>query len=442
MAPFGRNFLKARLKNRSKDTEETPGKEIQVRVCQEEKVVCGVTKHTTCADVVQALLDDHKNTPESKRLLCGEPKEFCLLERWKGFERALPPLTRILRLWNAWGDERPFIQFVLVRASEFVPSSTGARRALRSRVVKSKKWEQGPAQYTKSLAVERQKKMVKKAFRKLEKMQKGETCEGLEEVDKMVQLIISQDHTIQQQIQHMRELDLEIEHVEHHFRRSPMTDSGVAESTSGLLVSGSPPPAEQQLQEYLYASNDITQLELQVRRHQDLIDELSRDIDLELRRSSWTLDSGELEGATSAGPVLDQESMSSAEALELDGLRKELDLSMRTGLSLHAQSQNMEKELQWNNTLLQSRNQEYQYLMAQLSSLQLEDCSEPASPAPQSLKGLGRVGVSQLVAGKIRQNLSPSDVTDTDSDTGISSTHSQDSLSPCVDRPLPLDTDV
>ncbi|XP_036441365.1 ras association domain-containing protein 9 [Colossoma macropomum] len=443
MAPFGRNFLKARLKNRTKDADNTPGKEIQVLVCQEEKIVSGVTKHTTCADVVQALLEDHKTIPESKRLLHGEPKEFCLLERWKGFERALPPLTRILRLWNAWGEEKPFIQFVLVKASDFVPSSTGAKRATKSRGVRSKRWEQGPAQYAKTLPVERQKRMVKKAFRKLEKMQKGGSSEGCEEIDKMVQLIISQDHTIRQQIHDMRELDLEIQQMEQQLKESSLSGSDLSESSNEQLLSLSMFECEDQLQEYLYTSNGVEQLDLQVRQHQELIDELSRDIDLELKRTIWMVDSDELEGAAAAAPAVDLDpvfTLSPAECLELEGLRSELDLSMRAGLSLHAQTQDMEKQLQHNSKLLQSRNQEYQHLIAQLSSLQLGDCPDP--PSPVSLKSPIRAGISQQTVGKLRQNLSPTDVTDTDSDTGISSTHSQDSLSPCVDRPPPLDTDV
>ncbi|MCJ8733254.1 hypothetical protein PDJAM_G00221150 [Pangasius djambal] len=438
MAPFGRNFLKARLKSRSKETEETPAKEIQVLVGKEEKVVSGVTKHTTCADVVQALLEDHKTIPEGKRFLHGEPKDFCLLERWKGFERALPPLTRILRLWNAWGDERPFIQFVLVKTSEFVP-----KRASKSKGLRSKRWEQGPAQYARNLPVERQKRMVKKAFRKLEKMQKEGSSEGSEEIDKMVQLIISQDYTIRQQLHQIRELDLELELVEQQLRESCLPDSGLTESANSQLLSLSIFQCEDQLQEYLYTSDGIAQLDLQVLRHQELIDELSRDIDLELRKAVCTLDTEELEGATAASPALEFDpisALSSAESLELDTLQSELEASMRAGISLHNQTQDLEKELQHNTTLLQSRNQEYQYLIAQLSSMQLEDSAEP--PNPVYLKSPVRPGVSQKTAGTLRKKLSPSDVTDTDSDTGISSTHSQDSLSPCVDRQPPLDTDV
>ncbi|XP_056334375.1 ras association domain-containing protein 9 [Danio aesculapii] len=434
MAPFGRNFLKARLKSRSKVVEETPGKEIQVLVCQEEKVVCGVTKHTTCVDIVKALLEDHKTIPESKRLLHGEPKDFCILERWKGFERALPPLTRILRLWNAWGDEKPFIKFVLMKISDFVPSSKGAKRASKSRGARSKRWDHGPAQYAKTVSVEKQKRMVKKAFRKLEKIQKGDTSEGSEEINKLVQMIISQDQTIRQQIHQMRELDLEIEHAEEQMS-SPTPRSSITESDDG------PSQFDNHFQEYLYTSDGIEQLDLHVRIHQELIDQLSQDIDVELR--NWTSDLEDLKGAAAASPELDVKpnlSLSSLDLLELENLRKELESSMRAGLSLHSQMQDIEKELQQNKTSMQSQNQEYQHLVAQLGALELGAC--PDQPNPASLKSQIRATVSEQTTGKVRQTCSPADGTDTDSDTGISSTHSQDSLSPCVDRSPPLDTDV
>ncbi|XP_051580860.1 ras association domain-containing protein 9-like [Myxocyprinus asiaticus] len=443
MAPFGRNFLKARLKSRSKVAEETPGKEIQVLVCQEEKVVCGVTKHTTCADVVKALLEDHKTIPESKRLLHGEPKDFCILERWKGFERALPPLTRILRLWNAWGDERPSIQFVLVKTSEFVPSSKGTKRTSKSRGARSKRWDQGPSQYAKTVSAEKQKRMVKKAFRKLEKIQKGEISEGSEEISKLVQLIISQDQTIRQQIHEMRKLDLEIECVEQQLRNSPTPCSSLTESADGETLTLSMSQFDDQLQEYLYTSDGIQQLKLHLCRHQELIDHLSRDIELELRSSAWISDSDELKGAAAASPELELESglsLSSSDLLELESLRNELESSMRAGISLHSQTHEIEKEIQWNKTALQSQDQEYQHLVAQLSALELGVCPDQSSPV--SLKSQIRATVSQKTVSKVRKTCSPTDATDTDSDTGISSTHSQDSLSTCVDRSPSLDTDV
>lgn len=422
------------------------GKEIQVTVCNEEKVVCGVTKHTTCADMIQALLDDHKLVPESRRLLHGEAKDFCLVERWKGFERALPPLTRILRLWCAWGDQRPFIQFILVKTCDFVPQTT--KKVVRTKGAKPKRWEHGRAQYSQALPlpVERQKRIVRKAFRKLDKLHReSKSSPGAEEIDRMVQLILDQDHTIREQIQRMRELDVEIE-------RFALQEQKVVDSSE------SPPPqaegqspeahGDQQLQGYLYTRDGVEELELQVRRHQELILQLSRDIDAELQRAdpfNQYENSGE-EGAAAAAAGATAASWIPTEAdelfytAELERLQGELRHSIFTGVSLHSQAAEIDKQLKCYDATLLSKDQECWQLAAQLSSLQIGDAVEEEQPAPVPLKSETQCGVSH--AAKLKHSLSPLDVTDTDSDTGISSTHSQDSLSPCLDFPPPLDTDV
>ncbi|XP_068459413.1 ras association domain-containing protein 9 [Clinocottus analis] len=443
MAPFGKNFLKARQKNRTKDAEPVEGKEIQVTVCNEDKVICGVTKHTTCADMIQALLEDHKSIPESKRLLHGEAKDFCLVERWKGFERALPPLTRILRLWFAWGDQRPFIQFTLVKTSDFVPQPT--KKAGKTKGAKPKRWEHGRAQGGgggggQPLPAERQKRMVKKAFRKLEKLQ-SKSSPAADEIDRMVQLILNQDHAIREQIQRMRGLDLDIEQFELEVQQEAERESLGAH-------------ADQQLQEFLYASDGVEQLELQVQRHRELILELSRDIDAELRRANVPQGryddggggGGEQEGAAAASWI-PSETDESPSAAELQTLRDEVRRSLHAGVCLHNQEAEISKQLKHYEATLVSRDQECWQLAAQLSSMQIgdeggeeeeEEEEEESGPVPP--KSETQCGVSQAV--KLKPGPSPLDVTDTDSDTGISSTHSQDSLSPCLDFPPPLDTDV
>ncbi|XP_051238348.1 ras association domain-containing protein 9 [Dicentrarchus labrax] len=436
MAPFGKNFLKARLKNRTKDAEPVVGKEIQVTVCNEEKVVCGVTKHTTCADMIQALLDDHKSIPESKRLLHGETKDFCLVERWKGFERALPPLTRILRLWYAWGDQRPFIQFILVKTSDFV--SQPAKKGGKAKGAKPKRWDHSRTQYTQSVPVERQKRMVKKAFRKLEKLHKeSKSSSGSDEIDGMVQLILNQDHTIREQIQHMRDLDLEIERFDLREKEAE-SESPLAQGCDQGLEMHS----NEQLQEYLYTSDGVEQLELQVQRHQELILQLSQDIDAELRRANFPLsqyENSEQEGATAASWI-PLETDKSLYTSELERLEEELKHSLFTGLSLHNQAAEIDKQLKYYDATLVSKDQECWQLAAHLSSLKIGDGEEEEQSNPVPLQSETQCSISQTV--KLKHSLSPLDITDTDSDTGISSTHSQDSLSPCLDFPPPLDTDV
>ncbi|XP_037624679.1 ras association domain-containing protein 9 [Sebastes umbrosus] len=432
MAPFGKNFLKARQKNRTKDAEPVEGKEIQVTVCNEDKVVCGVTKHTTCVDMIHALLEDHKSVPESKRLLHGEPKDFCLVERWKGFERALPPLTRILRLWHAWGDQRPFIQFTLVKTSDFVPQNF--QRGGKSKGAKPKRWEHGQP-----LPVERQKRMVKKAFRKLEKLHKeSKSTLGVDEVDRMVLLILNQDQTIREQIQRMREVDLDIEQFELQVQKEAESESSLAQACGQGLEAHS----GEQLQEYLYTSDGVEQLELQVQNHLELILQLSRDIDAELRRANFPqsqYEDGEQEGAAAASWI-PSETDESFYAAELKRLQDEVKHSLFTGMSLHNQTAEIDKQLKCYDATLVSKDQECWQLAAQLSSLQIGDGGEEEKSGVVPLKSETQCSVSQTV--KLKHSLSPLDVTDTDSDTGISSTHSQDSLSPCLDFPPPLDTDV
>lgn len=433
MAPFGKNFLKARLKNRTKDPEPVPGKEIQVSVCNEEKVVCGVTKHTTCADIVQALLEDHSTIPESKRLLHGEPKAFCLVERWRGFERALPPLTRILRLWNAWGEQKPFIEFMLVKTSDFVPQ--GGKKGAKTKASRSKRCEKGPAQYSQLLPVERQKRLVKKAFRKLEKIHKdsSRSSPGAEEINRMVQLIISQDHTIRAQIQRMKELDVEMEALE----KQTGMEMAAPSPVDRLSLEGP-------MQESSYTGNGVEQLELQVQRHRELILQLSRDIEGELSGGSaaWspilTEDNLQWQGAAAASwDAADLDSPFST--AELESVEAELNSSLSTSMSLYSQTTELEKELEHFDATLASKDKECWQLANQLSSMQLGDMGLEVTDV-ETGKCQARCSVTRAVKGQY--SLSPTDIVDTDSDTGISSTHSQDSLSPCLDFPPPVDTDV
>uniref|UniRef100_A0A3Q2TPV3 Ras association domain family member 9 n=1 Tax=Fundulus heteroclitus TaxID=8078 RepID=A0A3Q2TPV3_FUNHE len=436
MAPFGKNFLKARLKNRTKQADPVVGKEIQVTVCNEEKVVCGVTKHTTCTDMIQALLEDHKSLPESKRLLDGEPKDFCLVERWRGFERALPPLTRILRLWYAWGDERPFIQFLLVKTSDFVPQT--AKNSGKSKGARPKRWELGHAQCGQPLPVDKQKRRVRKAFRKLEQLHKeNRSSPGADEVERMVQLILNQDHMIREQIQRMRELDSEIERFQDPAQQEEDSESS-ADQACGLSLAAN---SEEQLEKYLYTCDGIEQLETQVQRHEDFILQLSQEIDAELRKLCLPPvpeEDSEEEGAAAAAQSPSDADESFYRA-ELERLQDELKHSLFSGVALQNQVAEMDKQLVYMDSSLMAKDQECWQVAAQLNSLQIMDSTEEKTA---SLVHVSEAQNSLARTVKAKASLSPADVTDTDSDTGISSTHSQDSLSPCLDFPPPLDTDV
>uniref|UniRef100_A0A672FFG7 Ras association domain family member 10 n=1 Tax=Salarias fasciatus TaxID=181472 RepID=A0A672FFG7_SALFA len=209
------------------EVKHTRAGSVPVWVCREERRVSGLTRRTTCGDVVRVLLEDQ--TLREAGVLSGPPQSYCVVEKWRGFERVLPSRTRILRLWAAWGAERDSVRFLLLRNDASLPG-TGPRSA-EARVVPSRDGG-GPGALLKgsgrssrtaaaaSLTRDRQRRVVRKAFRKLDRMnrQKERSADrepdSVDRMETLVHLVVSQDHTIRQQGHRIRELDREIERYE------------------------------------------------------------------------------------------------------------------------------------------------------------------------------------------------------------------------------------
>ncbi|XP_049739952.1 ras association domain-containing protein 9 isoform X2 [Elephas maximus indicus] len=423
MAPFGRNLLKTRHKNRSPtkdmDSEE---KEIVVWVCQEEKIVCGLTKHTTSADVIQALLEEHKTTFGEKRFLLGKPSDYCIIEKWRGSERVLPPLTRILKLWKAWGDEQPNMQFVLVKADAFLPVPLW--RTAEAKLVQNaeKQRELSPANYLKTLPPNKQKRIVRKTFRKLAKIKQDMVSQDRDNMETLVHLIISQDHTIHQQVKRMKELDLEIEKCEAKFHLDWIENDGENYVQDAYLMP-SFNDVEQKLDlqydesetlEDLNKSDGIIQLEERLKYYRMLIDKLSTEIEKEVKSVCIEINE-DAEGATAA----------ELECSNLESVKCDLEKSMKAGLKIHSHLSGIQKEIKYSDSLLQMKAKEYELLAEEFNLLhvsnkdgcQLKENRGKESEVPNSSENVP----------PFTQRVFNMYTNDTDSDTGISSNHSQDS---------------
>ncbi|KAM7113907.1 ras association domain-containing protein 9 isoform 2-T2 [Molossus nigricans] len=423
MAPFGRNLLKTRHKNRSStkdmDSEE---KEIVVWVCQEEKIVCGLTKRTTSADVILALLEEHETTFGEKRFLLGKPSDYCIIEKWRGSERALPPLTRILKLWKAWGDEQPNMQFVLVKADAFLPVPLW--RTAEAKLVQNteKLWELSPANYMKTLPPDKQKRIVRKTFRKLAKIKQDTASHDRDSMETLVHLIISQDHTIHQQVKRMKELDLEIEKCEAKFHLDRVENDGENYVQDAYLMP-SFSEAEQKLDlqydesqilEDLSKSDGVQQLEERLLYYRMLIDKLSAEIEKEVR-SVCTEVHEDAEGAAA----------SELESLNLESVKCDLEKSMKAGLKIHSHLSGIQKEIKYSDSLLQMKAKEYELLAKEFSSLHISN-----KDGCQLKENRGKEAEVSYSGGEVppsTQRPLNTYTNDTDSDTGISSNHSQDS---------------
>ncbi|KAM5333696.1 ras association domain-containing protein 9 isoform 1-T1 [Glossophaga mutica] len=423
MAPFGRNLLKTRHKNRSPtkdmDSEE---KEIVVWVCQEEKIVCGLTKRTTSADVIQALLEEHENTYGEKRFLLGKTSDYCIIEKWRGSERVLPPLTRILKLWKAWGDEQPNMQFVLVKADAFLPVPLW--RTAETKLVQNteKPWELSPVNYMKTLPPDKQKRIVRKTFRKLAKIKQDTVSHDQDTMETLVHLIISQDHTIHQQVKRMKELDLEIEKCEAKFHLDRVENDGenyvqdayLMPSFSEIEQKLDLEYDENQILEDLSKSGRIRQLEERLTYYRMLIDKLSTEIEKEVK-------------SVCSGIHEDAEEAASSElgSLNLETVKCDLEKSMKAGLKIHSHLSGIQKEIKYSDSLLQMKAKEYELLAKEFSSLQISN-----DDGCQLKENRGKEYEVPSSSGQVppfTQRVFNIYTNDTDSDTGISSNHSQDS---------------
>ncbi|XP_064482553.1 ras association domain-containing protein 10-like [Ornithodoros turicata] len=101
--------------------------EIPVWVGGVQKWVTGITKRTTCEDIVRAVLASsrssrHKSSESSSR----DPRNYALVERWPRGERPLDNQSRILKHWKSCGEEQSKVRFTLRKVSSTSSSSSSS----------------------------------------------------------------------------------------------------------------------------------------------------------------------------------------------------------------------------------------------------------------------------------------------------------------------------
>lgn len=469
---------------------------ISVWVCREEKLVSGLTKRTTCADVVKVLLEDQNlRQGASAAMLSGSPQSYCVVEKWRGFERILPNKTKILRLWSAWGDEQENVRFVLVKNEASLPNN--GPRSAEARVVQSRE-SGGPGGVLKdtaktcwtaaaaaaNLSQEKQRRIVRKAFRKLDKMNKkkeqavSKDKSSVEKMETLVHLVISQDHTIRQQIQRIKELDREIERYEAkvHFDRikrhgvNYVQDTYMVDSSEASTPSDCKRNAERQdarctaealaqFEEYARRCEEVVRLQEELTEREALVESITGEIQEELNRR-WMKRRREERGAeatkdadgavedvclaASAAPEVepDVESLSENElVLEEERIKTQLDTSLYIGLRLKTDLDAIRGDLDLSLALWETKESELLDLLAKVETMEIE---QENNALTDDAKGeLGAVSAETEHASASAEKNSvwveqarglskACNTNDEDSDTGLSSMHSQDSDNPPV----------
>uniref|UniRef100_A0A8C1R5H6 Ras association domain family member 10 n=1 Tax=Cyprinus carpio TaxID=7962 RepID=A0A8C1R5H6_CYPCA len=395
---------------------EAEENKISVWVCREEKLVSGLSKRTSCADVIRVLLGEENL--EQRVSLSGSPQSYCIVEKWRGFERILPNKTKILRLWSAWGEEQENVRFVLVKNEASLPSN--GPRSAEARVVLSKESPcvyKGTARVTMALSQEKQRRIVRKAFRKLDKINKKRAqaapkdSSSMEKMETLVHLVVSQDHTIRQQIERIKELDREIERYEAkvHFDRMKMHGINYVQDT--YLVDANPDKVSEgdktspeadlaQFEEYVQRCEEVIKLQEELSKHEALMETVDVSSDNEL-------------------------------LLEEERIRTQLDTSLYIGLRLNTDLEAIRNDLDLTQEIWGAKEKELRDLMEKVNSVDFEEDGE----ADDELKEENTIETDRLMplqgdsvwVEQARGLSKTCDVNDDDSDTGLSSMHSQDS---------------
>ncbi|XP_054476756.1 ras association domain-containing protein 10 [Anoplopoma fimbria] len=411
---------------------------ISVWVCREEKLVFGLSKRTTCADLVKVLLED-QDSQQHGLSTAACPPSYCIVEKWRGFERILPNKTKILRLWFAWGEEQSNVKFVLVK-SEASLASHGARSA-EARVVLSRHRARGTEG---GIPPEKQRRVVRKAFRKLEKIniksRAQRDASSVEKMETLVHLVISQDHTIRQQVERITELDADIEMCEAkvHFDRIQRhgvnyvqdtysvddADAAAASSPDGDKVSSAETLAN--FEEYVRQCEEVVRLQEELGEQEALIDIFTVQVQEELnhrwmqRRREQQLHSEDTE------PSAENELF-----LEEERIRTQLEASLYVGLRLNTDLEAIRSDLELTQEICAAREKEMRDLLAMVKTLDIEGgtvSEERCSHGTDDKMGMTSTLERRSEWVEQARGLSKDhSVNDDDSDTGLSSLHSQDS---------------
>lgn len=435
-------------------------------VCREEKLVSGLSRRTTCADVVKVLLED-QNLHQGTTMLSGSAQSYCIVEKWRGFERILPNKTKILRLWNAWGEEQENIRFVLVKNEASLPN-TGPRSA-EARVVLSKESPRvykGTARATMTLSPEKQRRIVRKAFRKLDKINKkraealSKDTSSVEKMETLVHLVISQDHTIRQQIQRIRELDREIDMYEAkiHFDRMKRHGINYVQDTylvdskpevDSVIQSDQPCPAEtfSQFEEYTRRCEEVLMLQEKLAEQESLMDSITAEIQEELNQSWMKRRQKELAGrdpesgwkeAAATGLTADASAETdispySESLLEEERIKTQLDTSLYIGLRLNTDLEAIRGDLNLSQELWDAKDKELRSLFEKVNALDTEEAAKESEEEKENTKVVTESVMPPSLerdcewVEQARGLSKTCGTNDEDSDTGLSSMHSQDS---------------
>jgi Ras association domain-containing protein 9/10 len=186
--------------------------------------VTGIERKTTCDDVIAVLLrseEDGRTQPEETGT---RSHGFAIMERWRRMERPLDGRSRILRVWNAWGDAQDEVRFTLKRVTDWEADSGRGSPGRDSCNVALARRRKHHHRGTKLPWPPHHQTVHPRRLAQLhhhyQQNRKNLSNKLPETIERLMKLILAQGETIQNQLRRLHDRDYQIEHMESETHRT------------------------------------------------------------------------------------------------------------------------------------------------------------------------------------------------------------------------------
>ncbi|XP_005096038.1 uncharacterized protein LOC101846278 [Aplysia californica] len=167
--------------------------------------ISGLTKRTTCDDVIYAILHSFQD------LDTDFADRYAIVEIWRGVERPLSGRTKILKVWNFWGEEQANVQLSMRSLDDyFLPSECSLR--MRNGQIHRK----GTRRRSRHSAQCR-----------CQKKQSCSRCSRIRHLEKLVKRVVSQERKLQDLQERISDMDDLIDRHEHWIHERRVLQNGL-----------------------------------------------------------------------------------------------------------------------------------------------------------------------------------------------------------------------
>ncbi|XP_060602604.1 ras association domain-containing protein 10-like isoform X2 [Ruditapes philippinarum] len=328
---------------------ENPVAEIEIPIWVKgtQKWVTGLTKRTTCDDVIYALmyqegLHEHVNT-----------SAYAIFEKWREVERPLQGRTKIVKVWRTWGAEQSNVHLSMRRMDELEYSGEFSltRRKKRSR--------------HKLRERERDRDRERERERRpREHRHHHHYCQNasdrLRSMETLVKLVISQERKLKDMIEHEDDTDKLIDRYESRLHSKRLKQNG-DEYVKDVYLDGQYEDTMDEffsnanideLETYVSYCDKILEMEDQIKNEHSKIEDLAYQIQTCANENNT--------------------SEPAAENNQEDITKVQVDLNRAVSCAIMQQYkfQDLQRELQFYDEKLTDREEIYKRLQSELSELE------------------------------------------------------------------------